>query len=208
MISGRAERCFGGVLVLASAAAGAADLDSLLQSLAREPPQAIAFVETRSSPLLTQDVVVSGVLEYRGAGQLSRVVTVPYRERIDIDGSDVRIERDGRPERRFSLRRSAELGSLLPAFSALLTGDRPALEARFEISVEFRADRWRLDLVPKSTGKPDRIEVIRVRGAGNTPTCIVVMQDGRTASVIRLGASAKDAGDAASADCNEPRREE
>ncbi len=194
--------------MLASAAAGATDLDSLLRSLAREPPQTIAFVETRRSPLLTQDVVVSGVLEYRGTAQLSRVVTEPYRERIDIDGSDVRIQRDGRPERRFSLRRSADLGSLLPAFSALLTGDRPALEAGFETSVEFLPDGWRLDLVPRRAGRQDRIEVIRVRGEGDAPTCIAVMQDGATSAVIRLGSAANDAGGAAATNCNGLRREE
>lgn len=201
MTSGLVERCFGGLLVLASAAAGAADLDSLLKSLAREPPQTIAFVETRRSPLLTENVVVSGVLEYRGAGQLSRVVTEPYRERIDIDGSDVRIEREGRPERRFSLRRSAELGGLLPAFSALLTGDRRALEARFETSVEFLADGWQLELVPKSTGKQDRFEVIRMWGEGDAPTCIAVMKEGAVSAVIRLGAATQVAGSQAAPDC-------
>ena len=194
MTSGLVERLFGGLLALASAAAGASDLDSLLKSLAREPPQTVAFVETRRSPLLTQDIVVTGVLEYRGTGQLSRVVTEPYRERIDIDGSDVRIEREGRPERRFSLRRSAELGGLLPAFSALLAGDRAALEADFETAVQFLPDGWQLDLVPRQAGQRKHIEMIHVRGEGDAPTCIAVMKEGVTSAVIRLGAAAKDAG--------------
>jgi len=210
MTSGLIEACFGGLLVLASAAAAdAANLDSLLRSLAREPPQVIAFVETRRSPLLTQDVVVSGVLEYRGTARLSRVVTEPYGERIDIDGSDVRIQRDGRPERRFSLRRSAELGNLLPAFSALLTGDRAALDAGFETSVEFLPDGWQLDLVPRQTGGQERIEMIRVRGEGDAPACIAVLaQNGTASAVIRLGAAARDAGRTPALDCTGPHREE
>lgn len=194
------------MLALVSATAGAADLDSLLKSLARQPPQTIAFVETRRSPLLTQDIVVTGVLEYRGTVQLSRVVTEPYRERIDINGSDVRIAREGRPERRFSLRRSAELGGLLPAFSALLAGDRPVLEADFETTVQFLPNGWRLDLVPKQAGQRKHIEIIRVRGEGDTPTCIAVMKEETASAVIRLGATAEAARGAAN--CDGPRDEE
>ncbi len=201
MTSGLVKRCFGVLLLLAPAAAGASDLDSLLRSLAREPPQTIAFVETRRSPLLTQEIVVSGVLEYRGISKLSRVVTEPYRERIDIDGSDVRIQRDGRPERRFSLRRSAELGSLLPAFSALLTGDRAALDAGFETSAEFLLDGWQLDLVPRPAGRQEHSETIRVLGERDVPTCIAVMKDGTASAVIRLGIAAKETGGLAAADC-------
>ena len=121
-----------------------------------------------------------------GKEQLSRVVTEPYRERTDIDGSDVRIEREGLPERRFSLRRSAELGGLLAAFASLLAGDRKALEGSFETTVEFLPGGWQLDLVPRQAGRRDRIGRIRVRGVGDTPACIaVVLQDGSTSSVVR-----------------------
>jgi len=195
MISGLADACLGCLLLFAAAGAGGPDLDSLLKSLAREPPQKIAFVETHASPLLDQDLVVSGVLEYRGKGQLSRVVTEPYRERTDIDGSDVRIQREGLPERRFSLRRSAELGGLLAAFSSLLAGDRTALESSFETTVEFQPSSWQLDLVPRQAGRRDRVGRIRVRGVGDAPACIaVVLQDGSTSSVIQLGTAASDPG--------------
>lgn len=206
MTSGPAELCFWGLLALASTTAGASDLDSLLQSLARQPPQTVAFVEIRRSPLLTEDRVVSGVLEFRGAEQLSRIVTEPYRERIDIDGSGVTIAREGRPVRRFALRRSVELGSLLPAISALLTGDRRALEASFETSVNFRPDGWRLELEPRQAASRERIEIIRVHGAGGEPSCIEVLQDAMTAAVIRLGATAAAARSVD--DCDVPRDEE
>jgi hypothetical protein len=192
MTSGAADGCLVGLLWLAAGAAGAQDLDALLRSLARAPPQAIVFVETHRSPLLEKELVVSGVLEYRGEGRLSRVVSEPYRERTDIDGSDVRIQREGSPERRFSLGRSAELGGLLAAFSALLAGDAAALEARFEVSAEFVPDGWRLDLVPKHQAVEERVAKIRVWGRGDAPACIAVLApDGRAATTIRLGAAAE-----------------
>lgn len=207
MTSGRAEACLGCLLLVSAGAAGAADLDSLLQSLAREPPQTIAFVETHTSQLLERQLVVSGMLEYKGNGKLSRVVTVPYRERIDIDGSDVRIQREGRPERRFSLRRGTELSGVLSAFSALLAGDRTALEASFELTAEFLAGGWQLDLVPKKSGRKDRIGEIRVRGEGDAPACLAVLgPDGSAATVIRLGAAAHDGELPYPAGCSGPTR--
>jgi Outer membrane lipoprotein carrier protein LolA-like len=194
MNSGRTDAGLGALLLLAAGAAGAADLDSLLRSLAREPPQTIAFVETNRSDLLEHDLVVSGVLEYPARGRLSRVVAEPYRERTDIDGSEVRIQREGKPERRFSLQRSAELGGLLSAFSALLAGDRAALEASFEPTVEFRPGGWQLDLVPRQAGRQDRVGRVRVQGTGAEPACIaVMMRDGSVATRILLGAAVADA---------------
>ena len=128
MISGLANALIGSWLYLAAAGVAPTDLDSLLAALAREPPQSIAFVEVHTSPLLEDDLVVAGSLEYAGSGKLSRVVTKPYRERTDIEDGEVRIQRDGRPERRFPLHRNRELGGLLAAFSALLAGDRASLE--------------------------------------------------------------------------------
>jgi hypothetical protein len=208
MISGLIDACLGGLLLLAAGEAGGQDLDALLQSLAREPPQAIEFVETHVSPLLEHELVVSGVLEYGGRERLSRVVTEPYRERIDINGTDVRVQREGRPERRFSLRRSRELGGMLSAFSALLSGDRAALMSEFEVTAEISAEGWDLNLVPRQRGAQDHVAKILVHGEGGTPACIAVLgSDGNAATVIRLGAGAKDAAHEDPDSCRGPARE-
>jgi hypothetical protein len=202
MISGLADAALSAWLLLAAGPAGASGLDGLLRSLAREPPQTIGFVETHRSPLLDQDLAVSGELEYHGPGRLSRVVNEPYRERTDIDGADVRIRREGRPERRFSLRRSAELGGLMTAFSALLSGDRAALEAAFELRAEIRPGGWRIDLVPRRQAAQGRVEKVVVHGEGDTPACIALWTErAGTVTVIRLGAAAKDPGHPAAQGC-------
>jgi hypothetical protein len=196
MISGLAEAILWSSLApaLLSAASGPvapSDLDSLLGSLTREPPQSVAFVEAYSSPLLEGELVVAGRLEFLGARKLSRVVTAPYEERTDIDGNDVLIQREGQPARQFSLRRSPELGGLLTAFSALLEGDRGALEREFELQAVIAGEAWQLILTPRGAKSRLRIAGMRVRGVGNTPTCIVVLKgDGVAASEILLGQAA------------------
>lgn len=191
MISGLSDAILLAWLPLAAAPTPTSDLDSFLASLAKEPPQSIAFVEVHTSPLLEHEFVVAGTLEYAAPGRLSRIVTEPYQERSDIDYGEVRIVREGRPERRFSLRRNPELGGLLAAFSALLSGDRATLEENFEPSLTAEAKSWQLDLAPRRAGPRNRIGQIRVRGTSDMPACIVVFtKDGEATTEILLGAAA------------------
>jgi len=170
------------------------DIDALLAALGREPPQSISFTEVHSSKLLEHELVVRGTLEYSGPGKLSRIVAEPFAERTDIDGDSVRIHRENRPDRQFSLKRAPELGGLLTGFLAILGGDRAALEREFELALADGASGWQLTLRPKNTRTQTRIAAIRVRGAGNTPDCIVtVSRDGGAATDLLLGDAALEA---------------
>lgn len=199
MISGRVSAAL--VLLLLAPAIGAVEapatnVDSLLAQLVRAPPQTIAFSEVHTSPLLDGELTVSGTLEYTGPGKLSRVVTTPYAERTDIDGDLVRISRADGSERRFSLKRVPELGGLLTGFTALLAGDRAALERAFEIAVIGDPAAWQVTLTPRSKRVRARIERVSVRGHGDAPACIVTTsRDARARTELLLGAAAADAGD-------------
>jgi Outer membrane lipoprotein carrier protein LolA-like len=167
------------------------DVDSLLAALAREPPQSIAFTEIHSSALLDRELIVHGTLEYSGPGKLSRIITAPYEERIDIDGDSVRIHRADRPERRFSLKRAPELGGLLAGFAALLGGDRAAVEREFELTLANGTAGWQLTLTPRSARARSRVMGIVVHGTGDAPACIVTLtKDSGAATELLLGAAA------------------
>jgi hypothetical protein len=195
MISGRVSATLLSLTLAAPAALPQVrDIDALLAALAREPPQSISFKEVHSSKLLEHELVVSGTLEYSGPGQLSRVVTEPFAERTDIDGDSVRIHREDRPDRQFSLKRAPELGGLLTGFLAILGGDREALEREFEVALADGEAGWQLTLRPKNSGAQARVATIRVRGAGDKPDCIVtVSRDGGAASELLLGNAALEA---------------
>ena len=195
MISGRVRTsllCFALVPAVVPADPPGSGVDALLAILAREPPQTIEFTEVRTSALLEGELVVTGTLEYSGPGKLSRIVIAPYAERTDIDGDEVRIQRANRPERRFSLRRAPELGGLLTGFTAILGGDRQALEREFEVSYVGGASAWQLTLTPHSRRAQERVANIRIRGVDDAPACIVTTatSDGGTAELLLGSATA------------------
>ncbi len=190
MTSGPAKALLWIALAAAPAAAAESrDLDALLAALARDSPQSIPFAEFHASRLLKQELIVSGTLEYVGAGKLARVVTAPYQERTDINGDEVRIERAGRPARRFSLARAPELGGLLVGISALLSGDRAALKREFAIVYSAAGDGWQLELTPRQAAAGSVASTLRVRGSADVPRCLTVLRDGRVASELLLEAA-------------------
>jgi len=180
------------VLALAPSAQSAElELDALLARLARPAPATTPFVEVRWSALLKTPLVSSGTLEYRGPDALARHVVAPYREDTEIAAGEARVVREGQRPQRFSLARAPELHGLLTGFSALLGGDREALEREFEVAVELEREGWTLLLTPRAERARKRIGRIAVEGSGNEPRCFAVDGAGGNASLMLLGAAAE-----------------
>jgi hypothetical protein len=177
-------------LVAPSAVDAAPDSAALIARLARTPPASTAFTEVRFSALLAEPLVVSGVLDYQGAGVLTRRVEVPYRETTTIGGETVRVERDGDSPRTFALRRAPELRGLLTGMVGLLTGDGSFLGEHFTVTTAGDDASWRLDLEPIDNRLRQRLSGIRVAGGGDEPRCFVILDTQDGASVMLLGAAA------------------
>ena len=121
-------------LASATLASAAPDTAALIASLLRRPPATIAFTEVRFSALLTEPLVVGGMLDYTGDGALTRRVEMPYRESTAIRDETVRIERDGEQPRTFALRRAPELRGFVTGMLGLLTGNSSLLAEHFGVT--------------------------------------------------------------------------
>ena len=165
-------------------------MDTLLKSLAHPAPATTPFVEVRYSKLLDQPLVVKGQLEYHEDGTLVRAVSAPFRERTEIQGETVNVQREGKSPRRFSLKRAPELRSMLGGFAAVLGGGRGALDKDFRLDVSGETEQWTLALTPKSVQMGKYVHDIRIQGAHSEPRCIVVTQPDNEASVMLVGAAA------------------
>jgi hypothetical protein len=168
----------------------ALDVDALLAKLARPAPATTPFVEVRYSKLLDQPLIVKGQLEYLEGGTLVRAVNDPFRERTEIKGEAVTIERVGKPERHFALKRAPELRSMLAGFGAVLGGSRASLEQDFTLTPEGDEARWRLTMTPKSATLKKYVRDIVIQGDANEPRCIVVTQPNMQASITLVGKAA------------------
>jgi hypothetical protein len=168
----------------------ALDVDSLLKKLAQPAPATTPFVEVRYSKLLDQPIVVKGQLEYHEDGALVRAVNAPFRERTEIKGETVTVERVGKAPRRFSLKRAPELRSMLGAFAAVLGGGRASLEQDFNLALNGDATHWQLALTPKSPSVGKYVHDIVIQGHEGEPRCIVVTQPDKQASVMLVGKAA------------------
>src|SRR5262245_2290360 len=175
------------LLLLPATPAAALEPDALIARLARPAPASIAFTEVRVSPLLREPIVVAGELEFSGPGSLDRHVREPYREDTSIRGESVRVEREGEPPRSFALKRAPELRGLLTGFSALLSGDVPALRRSFEVQAQGNEQSWTLQLVPLDARAKRRLQKIEITGHESTPRCFSLFNADNGASVMVLG---------------------
>ena len=173
-------------LCTATTARAAPEPAALIARLTRNPPASIAFAEVRFSSLLQEPLVVSGTLEYEGAGALRRHVERPYRESTAISGETVRVERDGET-RTFALRRAPELRGFLTGMLGLLTGDSSLIDKHFSVMASGDDERWRLDLEPIDNRLRQRLSTIVVEGRADEPRCFVIVDTEGGTSVMMLG---------------------
>ena len=163
------------------------EVDKLLKSLARPAPATTAFVEVRYSKLLDQPLIVKGQLEYHEDGTLVRAVNDPFRERTEIRGETVSVERVGHSTRRFSLKRAPELRSMLGGFGAVLGGSRASIDEDFNLALKGDTKQWQLTMTPKAATVGKYVRDIVIHGRDNEPKCIVVTQPDTQASVMFVG---------------------
>jgi len=145
----------------------------------------------RYSKLLEQPIVVKGQLEYHEDGTLVRAVNEPFKERTEIKGDSVSVDRVGRSPRKFSLKRAPELRTMLGGFAAVLGGGRGNLDQDFNLAATGATEQWKLALTPKSAQVGKYVRDIAIQGSQNEPRCIVVTQADDEASVMLVGAAAE-----------------
>ncbi len=167
----------------------ALDVDALLKSLAHPAPAVTPFTEVRYSKLLDQPIVVKGQLEYHEDGTLVRAVNDPFKERTEIQGETVSVQRAGKSPRKFSLKRAPELRSMLGGFAAVLGGGRGTLDDDFNLAATGEKDLWKLSLTPKSATVGKYVKDIVIQGSQGEPRCIVVTQPDSESSVMLVGAA-------------------
>jgi hypothetical protein len=166
------------------------DAQATIAGLAQPEHTNTDFTEVRFSAMLTEPLVISGVLGYAGAQALDRQVLAPYREETQIRNDRVTVRREGEPERRFALRRAPELQGLLHAFSAILAGDYAAIERDFTVTATGTMQSWQIELTPRDSRLRERIPQFLIDGRDQQAQCFWLLGKDASVSVMLLGALA------------------
>ncbi len=161
-----------------------------MEKLAKPVPSSTIYTEVRFAHQLRRPIVLQGQLDYGGAEKLGKRVDSPYRETTEISDGHVRVQREGRSVREFTLDRAPQLQALLTGFSAMLGGDPATLKKYFAMSLEETSSQWTLTLTPLQSSLSRHLRAIVIDGSANQPQCFSLLEPDGDASVMLLGALA------------------
>jgi len=153
------------VLALAAAAPARAafGLDELMATLAERRSGEAHFAEERFVSGLDQTLRYTGTLSFSAPDRLERQTLTPRRESFLVDGNQLTLQR-GERVRHLTLDSVPELAAMVTALRGTLSGDGSALRRYFKASVDGRAARWTLTLVPLDTRLLGVVRQVRIDG--------------------------------------------
>jgi len=151
------------VSLIATARAAADPLDTLLAALAQQPHGAVKFAEETHSQLLTRAVHSEGVLRFDAPDRLEKQTLTPVAEDLIVEGDVVTIIR-GHHRNSIRLSQYPKLSPLLEGIRATLSGNRAALEQRFQVAFVPVASAWELRLAPLGEARDAGFMRIVLRG--------------------------------------------
>jgi hypothetical protein len=140
------------LLALLAAATGPAraqafDLPALMQRLARRKAGEARFTEERIVSGFDSPLTASGVLSFAAPDRFARHTLQPVKESMEVQGRTLLLRRGGRT-RQMEMDALPEVGALLEAMRATLTGDLALLRKHFATELSGDEGRWILRLKP------------------------------------------------------------
>ena len=156
----------------------------------REP--SVSFEEATYSSLLTEPLIVRGVLRFTPPSTLEKEVVEPYRERYVIEGDRVTFESERKHlKKTISLEDYPALRSFVEAFRVSFTGDVAQLKMFYETTVEGTSRQWTLLLRPHDQAGKSMVDYMLLSGSeGRIATIAIRAPDGdRSVMTLRRGQS-------------------
>lgn len=141
-------------------------LDTMLAGLAQHPHAQVSFSEETHSQLLTHDLHSTGVLRFDAPDRLEKQTLTPTAEDLIVEGDTATIIR-GHHQSSIRLSEYPQLSSLLEGIRATLSGNRAALDQRFQLAFAVAGPGWELRLAPPPTTPHPGFKLIVLRGHGD-----------------------------------------
>ena len=160
----------------AAAAEPPLTLEALMARMAAVPARRARFTETRRFAALDSTLESRGWLSFSRVGgvvRLEKTTDWPQPERLEVDGARVVITAGNEPPRVIDTGMAPQLGVLIDAIRAPLSGDAAALQRGFAVTLTGTMEQWRMELVPRTPGV---LRSVRLEGAGDAVSLIDTVQ--------------------------------
>ena len=188
------------LLLLGSVALAAVDappapwtVDVLVALLKEQREPSMRFEEATYSSLLTEPLIVRGLLRFTPPATMEKAITEPFRERYVIEGDRVLFESERKGiKRTISLEDYPALRSFVDAFRASFTGDEARLQKVYDITLEGTRRQWTLLLRPRETAGQSMVDYILFTGSeGRVATIAIRSPDGDRSVMTLLHGAAR-----------------
>ena len=152
-----------GLLAVMPTSACSLELQTVLENTRITPPDRVAFREERHNKLLKEPLLLTGFLEYLGAGRLRKVVETPFQESFLIEADRIEVERDGKT-RKLSISKSKSMRAMLGGIEAVLAGQSDKLKSVFAYELSGTDSSWSLQLEPLSRKIAKQLSGLLIKG--------------------------------------------
>jgi hypothetical protein len=159
--------------------------DAILSQLATVKASQAHFTETRHLAMLTAPLTLTGTLAYAAPGHVEKKTLSPKPETLTVDGDTLTLANaDG--TRTLGLSEMPQIGALVSAIRATLSGDKTALEKHYTLTAEGDAGHWVLLLQPTEPAVQHLIQYVRLTGSHATLGDVDTLQTDGDESDMRI----------------------
>lgn len=181
------RRALAALLLLGTAPLQAQTLDlaALMQRMAQRKSGEARFTEERTVKGIDGPLTSSGTLSFTAPDRFARHTLHPTRESMEVIGRTLVLKRGNRT-RQMEMDVVPEVGALLEAMRATLTGDVAVLQKHFSTQLSGNDAKWVLVLKPRDERLARQVQQIELVGQAADLRSIELQLTGGDRSLMLL----------------------
>jgi hypothetical protein len=144
------------------------------------------FIERKTAAMLTTPVESAGTLGYVAPDRLEKVTLTPAPDDTLLQGDMLTGVQANGDKFSVSLVDHPEVGALVEGVRSTMAGDLDTLGRYYSIDFGGNPSDWHLALTPLDRSVRDKVDAIRIEGAGNQLKTITVHEKDGDQSVMTV----------------------
>ena len=161
------------------------DLKTLMQRMAQRKGGEARFTEERTVKGIEGPLMSSGTLSFTAPDRFARHTLQPTKESMEVQGRTLLLKRGNRT-RQMEMDMVPEVGALLDAMRATLTGDAALLQKHFAAELTGNDAKWVLRLKPRDERLARQVQQIELVGQTADLRSIELLLSGGDRSLMLL----------------------